>query len=329
MMHSESSAFQAELRRADTLGELLQANGIANAEQVPQEVRRMYIGSGNRVFYDAENNEREFVFAGYLLSSPPDSTARPTDERIHVVVADRVSGRVQYGAVSPADVPGTGSILGIRRSGGFTYIDTHLTPSAGNLLVLTPDLKLQRELYGYTRAFPGNGSVVFRHSQIHFMRTHSTELSLYDPVTNTEKQIYPPVPHDPVRSDFIQRVREEYDRRGEDWFRVNNHPMDPELFDSNDGPITLDEKANAMAFMVRYENSINDSGDPAASRQDVVVTCSPLNPVNRTQCKERPLASWADALKLSRDAILKEAWDSHPITDELLRRAAANPLAGP
>jgi hypothetical protein len=229
--------------------------------------------------------------------------------------------------VTTPDVPGTGSILRIQRAGRYLYLDTHLTPSAGNLLVLNEDLKLQRELYGYSRVFLPNGNVVFRNSQVHFMPTHWAELSLYDPAADKEKQIYPPVPADSVRSEFVARVRKAYAARGEDWFRINNHYMDPEKFDSSDGPIRVDEKSNAIAFLVRYENPINDSGDPEAAGQTVVVTCTSVHQVDNAVCRERSLAVWADALKLSKETILAEPYGRTPVTDELLRRAAANPAA--
>src|SRR5207249_10666867 len=55
-----------------------------------------------------------------------------------------------------------------------------------------------------------DGSIVYQHSQVHFAPTHSAEISVLNPATGAEKQIYPPKPYQPVRSAFIQRMSELY-----------------------------------------------------------------------------------------------------------------------
>src|SRR6266446_4844530 len=105
----------AQFSAANTLGDLLRANDVRNFEELAPELRRMYIGNGNLVYYSTAGDDREFVFAGYFLASLPNANDQPSDRRIHVVVADKVTGRLQHGVISAADVPGAGSISRIVR----------------------------------------------------------------------------------------------------------------------------------------------------------------------------------------------------------------------
>src|SRR5437867_11113123 len=317
-----SFAGTAQFSPANTLGDLLQANGVRNLQDLAQDILAMYIGAGNLRFYDAVSNDTEFVFAGYLLLNLPGPRDQPIERRIHVVSADKVSGRVRYAAV-PAGI--SGSISKILPAKAYLYISTHLNPSAGNMFVLTRDLKVQRELYGYPEAVLASDSIVFHNSQIHFAPTHIAELSVYDPIREIEIRIYPPMKPDAARLDFIGRVRAAYAARGADWFRINNHHMDPERFDSSLVALVVDETAHTLSFLVRYDNPINDSADPRASREDVVATCTGMDRVERISCKERSLDAWASALMLSKAGILNEPYDSRTGTNELLRRAASRP----
>jgi hypothetical protein len=319
-----SLAQSRQLRPANTLRELLQVNGIQNLEGLPPEIEQMHIGNGNLRYYAMDGDGREFAFAGYVLPELPDGNSGPADRRIHVVVADRTSGRLRYGVFSPNETPGTGSISSIHRGKNYVYVSAHLNPSASNTFVLTRDLQLQRELYGYPEILLSNDTIVFHNSQVHFAPTHRAELSMYDPERQIERRIYPPTPSDPVRLDFIDRVRAAYKMRGEDWFRDHNHHMIPEWFDNSVRSLSADETAHTLAIHVVYDNPINDAGDLLTFRQDVVATCIFLDDVTRTSCRERPLDAWANTLGLSKSEILKETVDT-PLTNELLRRAAARP----
>jgi hypothetical protein len=223
----------------------------------------------------------------------------------------------------------TGSISEISAAGNRLFVSMHLTPSASNTLVLTRDLRIEKELNGWPVKSLEQGMVVFENSQTHFAPTHPTELSAYDLVRNVERKIYPPAKADPVRQDFVNRLREAYVVRGEEWFRTNNHHMNPEKFDSSLGLLEADEKTHAIAFTVWYFNPINDANDPRASEQTVVATCTSMDRIDRISCKERPLDVWAQAVGMSASAIVGERGTEAPVTRDLLRRAAANPALVP
>ena len=168
----------------------------------------------------------------------------------------------------------------------YIHIGYHINPSAQGLFVLSRDLKVLGELYGWELMTLPNESIVYANSQVHFAPTHSLEISVFNPVTRKDKQIYPPKPYQPIRKAFIDRVRKVYSERGEAWFREHNHHMNPEMFDSSlMGEIAIDRAQNAVSFNVRYGEPDN-ANDPVPFTQRVLVTCSPINQTERLQCKE-------------------------------------------
>lgn len=58
-------------------------------------------------------------------------------------------------------------------------------------------------------------------------RLHTLEISVFDPVSKINRQIYPPATLGDVRREFFERVAAAYAARDEDWFRENNHHIDP------------------------------------------------------------------------------------------------------
>jgi hypothetical protein len=178
-----------------------------------------------------------------------------------------------------------------KRTPRFIHLGFHINPSAERLLVLSRDLKFQKELYGWVVATLPDETIVYHHSQIHFAPTHWLELSVFNPTTLKTKQIYPPKPNQPVRRSFIERVNRAYQERGEEWFMRHNHHMDPELFDSLlVGDVMVNTTAKAMAFTVRYGDP-NNGNDPLSFTELVQVTCGPIDQLALIQCREAAQAS--------------------------------------
>jgi len=173
-------------------------------------------------------------------------------------------------------------------NGQYLRAACHITPSAEQLFIFSKDLKFVRELYGGELLVLPDGSIVYQHSQVHFAPTHSAEISVLNPATGAEKQIYPPKPYQPVRSAFIQRMSELYKQRGEAWFREHNHHMDPERFDTLVvGSVTMDAAAKSIAFTVQYGDPENGN-DPVPFSERVRVICSPIDSLDQLTCVERP-----------------------------------------
>lgn len=179
-----------------------------------------------------------------------------------------------------------GSAVRITRSEQHFLLDTHLTPSAGTLLVLSKDIEPVAALPGWLRAAGSDGLVVFQHSMVHFAPTHGAEIWGYDGRTDRTDLIYPRAPYPSVRARYIEEVRQLYERVGAAWFRNNDHHMDPARFDSNIlDPVLVERSGEAVAFVVRFGGG---AGTPAATPlMDVVVHCRQLHA--SPTCAETPL----------------------------------------
>ena len=291
-----------------TLREVLRQNHIDDVRQLSPDLLNMPITS-----YAAEGDGREFEVA--FFQAKPGNRLEPP---IHIVLLDRASGKWQHGTVTLDDTIGAGSITSVKRTPRYIYLDSHINPSAGRLIVLSRDLKLRKALYGWEVASFGSETLVYRHSEIHFAPTHFVEMSVFNAGTLQDKQIYPPKPFQPVRKEFIERVDQAYKQRGEEWFRINNHYMDPELFDSSAGEVAVDVSAKAIAFLVVFGDSPRSRGDeyPVDFSEQVLVTCGPMDRIAQIECRERRLDEWRQALRLPNAPI-----------DEVVKRAAANPVA--
>jgi hypothetical protein len=168
----------------------------------------------------------------------------------------------------------------------FIHRSEHINPSAETLQILTPDMNVVAELDGWELSTLPNEIVIYHRSQVHFAPTHSLEVAVYDPVRRKDKVIYPPLPVQPVRHEFIDRVDQIYKQRGEAWFREHNHHMDPTRFDSMlVGDLMVDTAAKMFSFRVRFGDPDNIA-DPLPFTQNVQVTCGPLAPVEEIKCRE-------------------------------------------
>src|SRR5262245_24574453 len=170
----------------------------------------------------------------------------------------------------------------------FIHRSEHTNPSAETLQILTPDMKVIAELDGWELSTLPNEFVIYHRSQVHFAPTHSLEVAVYDPVRRKDKVIYPPMPVQPVRREFIDKVAQIYKQRGEAWFREHNHHGDPTRFDSMlVGGVMVDAAAKTFSFRVRFGDPDNIA-DPLPFTQNVQVTCQPLAPVEQIRCRELP-----------------------------------------
>ncbi len=168
----------------------------------------------------------------------------------------------------------------------FSHVSHHINPSAELTYVFSKAYKHVRTLDGWIRATLPNESLVYQRSQPHFVSTHSVELAIFDPIGMAERPIYPPRAASEVRKNFVARVKDAYAARGEAWFRENNHPMDPERFDSTLlGEIVIAPDGGRMQFSVRFGNPESGLG-PLPFSEQVLVTCAPLAPLTRLVCRE-------------------------------------------
>jgi len=273
---------------ADTLKEALAAKNlpIAGAKLANLEKN---ITSGAE-FDDAN----QFVIAYYLdsgsgLLSPP----------LFIDRFDRKSKEWKSGALpdpqpKPEDMNDAcfGSIFDIQTAGGRLFIDTHINPSAGCLLVISPDFKVEASLFGWLVGRLGTDLLIYERSQPHFAPVHPTEIAVYDLRTKRDATIFPPKEPTPVRLARVAQLREFY-KPNEAWCSKNDDPCDPEFFDSDlQGPLVTSDADSALAFLISYKQIQMVQGDvqkPSGPR-DILYVYRRVDDDAKVQSREMTLA---------------------------------------
>jgi hypothetical protein len=235
-------------------------------------------------------------------------------DTLYVSLQERAGGGWTHASIArvrwaPGDTTSytLGTALRITLSGDHVFVDTHLNPSAGTLLVLTRALVPLATLKGWSELLLPNGSVVYQKNTVHFAPTHPAELHLFDPHTGRNAAVYPTQPYAAVRRAYIERVREIYERLGDEWFRLNNHHMMAEQFESRIGTPQADSLGRRVAFIARFGEG---GGSRAATPLvEVLVVCSNL--AFTAQCMEQELS----ATRLARPGLS----DEQMVREALLR----------
>lgn len=187
-----------------------------------------------------------------------------------------------------------GSILNLNTSGGHVLLDTHINPSAGCLLVLSPDLRLEASLYGWLVGHLGQDLLVYHRSEVHFAPVHPAEIAVYDLRNKRDDTIFPPKTPTAIRQARTAQLREFY-KTNKDWCQRNNDPCDPESFDSEvQGTVTTSETNSALAFLISYEQIQFVEGDvqKPSGPKDVLYVYRRLDDPQKTEFREM---LWSDA----------------------------------
>jgi hypothetical protein len=258
-----------------TLTDILREHGFEAGRKLSPDLLTMRING-----FTVDADEHEFICAFQEISD------ERSPAKSHIVLFVRASGRWLHRDISAAVRPAN-AITGIKKTLRYIYLDSHINPSAGRLVILSRNLRSVRQLDGWALAVLPNDSVVLHHNQVHFAPTHSLEVSLFDPRSGRQKQIYPPKIVDAVRRDFVRRVAQEYKQRGEQWFADHNHHMNPELFDSAlVGDAVVDSAGDSVRFRVRFGDPQNGN-DPLSFSEQVAVDCSSIGSLDKATCHER------------------------------------------
>jgi bla regulator protein BlaR1 len=236
------------LNSQKTLRDVLNENNIGTEDADISFIDKAVTG------YSVLNDPKVFCIAFYLNSKP-----RPFNE-IYVKLFDKKQNkwtqqRIDFETVRAVSRFGPGSIVGVTHALDYVYLKIHRTPSACYTLVLTKDLKFHNVLYGWPLKAFDDGTLVYHNSQVHFAPTHSAEISIYNPHTKIDKKIYPSKPYSKIRTDHIRKVKAAYEKTGTDWFRINNHHMDPERFNNHlRGEVAIDNEKRSLSFVIGYNN---------------------------------------------------------------------------
>jgi hypothetical protein len=295
-----------ETAQAQSLREVLATASVPIAEVDTRELDRRITS------FAAHDSTDLFVIAYYNTAD-----GQSLEDSVRVMVyakptrtwQRRALPRVQETPNSPVRWQ-LGSIIGVQRTPRYIYLRTHLNPSAGFMLALAPDLSPVASAGGWPLVVGEDDFVLYHANQVHFAPTHAAEVRALDVRRNRDVLVYPRVPHDSLRLAFIERVRVAYARIGEAWFRVNNHHMDAERFDTSlDQQVRLSADGSAAAFVVRF----GDAGARAPTPEvDVVVVCRDIRSA-APRCHEQELARVMLRLPgRTRDQLLTELANAPP-----------------
>lgn len=229
---------------AETLGSVLAAHqvpatGLSDVER-QQAITSFAVSTDGSIF---------------LLAYFDDDGSITLPPLLHVFRFDRTNGRSKRAAlrgqeVSPDRVmdklPGVclGSALSISEENGLIAIDTHINPSAGCVLLLSPDLEWNAALPGSLSGRLGNRFIVAGNS-IHFAPTHPGTLGVFDPAWKQLTPIYPAA-GDERRIAFSKLLQAHLPSSA--WCREFNNACDPENFTTDILNVKVDVPRNAFSF---------------------------------------------------------------------------------
>jgi hypothetical protein len=186
---------------------------------------------------------------------------RAADGELLAARFDRAGGRWLVAALGPPAAPageapeprdcgGLQEIWPWGRAGG-VRVTTHVTPSAGCTLVVSPAVVVVAVLGGWPVAEMDERLIVHR-SQAHFAPVHPLELLLWDP-RRGQRLLHPLRPYQAARLAHVARARAAYTPA---FCQARNHPCDPERFDERlVGEVAVNPAAGAVAFAVQLDNA--------------------------------------------------------------------------
>ena len=183
-----------------------------------------------------------------------------------------------------------GSVLDIQTSVESLFLDTHISPSGGCLLILSQDLKPRGALFGWYLAHFHDDSVVYQRGEVHFAAVHPTELALYNWRTKRDTPLFPRKPFQGIRLAHIEALRAFFSTR-QDWCKKNNDPCNPEEMDSTlVGNVAINDSEHALAFVISYEQIQITEGEQKPSPGKVVYVIRNVNDPAKIDYREILLA---------------------------------------
>lgn len=245
-------AMLAATAMATTLGDLL-AEVEVPLDAFPAQMLALEVQS-----YAALDDDRAYLLAGYV----GDDAALP--DRPTLWHYDRVRERWSLIELPLVTADGddlsvcAGSVLHVARHGERLFLRTHLSPSATCELILDAELRLVDALFGLVVAGLPDGSVIYRHSQVHFASVRPLELSRFDPDSGRRLALYPPLPpYSELRDLHLRERTRALAALGSGWCNRTNHPCTPLPFDATIvGEVAVSSGGDALAFAVALDRSM-------------------------------------------------------------------------
>ncbi len=231
----------------ETLGEVLDAHNVGartlSAGDLKQPITSFAVSADNLPFLIAYYDDDG---SGLL---PPVLHVLRYDERTRDLRRTDLHGAEVpfhgfHGVMEQVSNICMGSALAVSEREGFITVETHINPSAGCVLVLTPDLSFSAGLWGWVLARV-NGEILFEESMIHFANIHDARLSLYNPRQRQAVSIYP-ANVDDARRKFSAELKKHLPSA--EWCAEQNNLCNPESFSTDIDHVTVGEQGRSFAF---------------------------------------------------------------------------------
>ena len=237
---------------APTLRQVLQQNGVPTAGFQAADL-------------DARVSSGAIVPTsdGLLFASPAEGSDGRIGPPLYVVVYDRPVGRVLHRKIEAHETSDFcfGSLLDVSTQAGYILLETHINPSAGCTIVLSPELKVLHTLFGWKVAQLGADGFVLQRDEVHFAPVHPAHLAVFDLPAGRQHEVYPP-DGDVLRAEFSRDLKQHLP--AENWCREHNHSCDPASFDEEVGEsVVADASGSVFAFVMTYDSG--GFGDNTAS----------------------------------------------------------------
>jgi hypothetical protein len=299
---------------------------VLTEEQLPADPEKLH-NLDKRITSGAELKDAwQFVIAYYLHD--PSELLKPP---LFIELYDRRTGQWRSRSLESAkahwrdmDVDCLGSVWGIKASSDLLFLDTHINPSAGCVLILSHALQLRGSLCGWLLSQIGQDELIHERSQVHFAPVHPAEIAIYDLRSGRDDTIFPPQVPTAIRKARSAQLREFYKTNGE-WCRQNNDPCNPEEFDSDvQTPVAASASESAIAFLVSYEQIQFVQGDvqkPSGPKEVLYV----YRHVDDPQKMEFREMLWSDAKTQFGDVPLQNLLQPETLEKIFAQPAVKNP----
>jgi hypothetical protein len=228
---------------AETLGSVLRSRHVPTSQFSDSDL------AAKITSWAASTDDEPFLLAYYI-----DDGSVSLHAPLHVIrydPASRTLRRTDLLGNGTARTDCLGSALEIGEQHGVIHIETHVTPSAVCLLLLSPQLALKTTLPGGLLGMVGEDYAIVQWGQIHFAAVHPMRIAVYDLRRDRLTEVYPSA-QDIYRQQFSRELQSHMP--SQDWCRTENAPCDPRNFDAElVGHVAVNEAAKVFGFVARYD----------------------------------------------------------------------------
>lgn len=231
---------------AETLEERLRASKVPTQQFSAEDLKAKLTSYGIPL-------ESPFLLAYYV-----DNGSGFLEPPLRVIRYDRATGnlrRVDLPDIQASFWPGQpppmhclGSILALEFYRGFVYINTHINPSAGCVIILSESLKFKAAESGWTLGFIGAEYAIIKRSEVHFMSVFPLHIGVFDLKRNKATEVYP-FPNDPQRRLFSRLIGPHISPK---WCAQVAAQCDPQNFNVFASKVIVNEDAHVFGFHAEF-----------------------------------------------------------------------------